>query len=392
MPRLFFLLLLIHLLPSSSTDEAGPYNLIASFDSKVARGLYEDRFLTNDTTSYYFIQAEDIDGNSSAGSHIFSGTPRIDPYPPQGYLAIAGPVDLIDTHDTKLLLSASEDTVEMRISENADFAGAIWRSYSDRVDWTLSEGDGIKRVFLQLRDPAGNESRTIADSVELKTDVALGTLSGSVEVDSSGLPARSAHSAAGIHVQATSADASIHTFTDENGDYTLNFLPAGDYTLTFTRRGFQPMTLSDISLGIGQQFTPPLAQIAARQSTLALTPAPAVSQAVVATEGQASTFRVLAEGTTPYTYSWFVNEEQVENDGPIFAYTPSHDSIAHPADSANLVVEVVVDDADGNQEFAQWSNVTLRDSDQVSVIDSAAPSPAQPVTTYTSIGLISCLR
>ena len=40
---------------------------------------------------------------------------------------------------------------EYRASERRDMAGAEWQSYADAPEFTLSEGTGVKRVYLQVR-------------------------------------------------------------------------------------------------------------------------------------------------------------------------------------------------------------------------------------------------
>ncbi len=54
-------------------------------------------------------------------------------------------------------LALKEDTmVGYQISENADFSGADWKAYSDLIVFDLSEGYGIKTLYVQFRDELSN--------------------------------------------------------------------------------------------------------------------------------------------------------------------------------------------------------------------------------------------
>jgi len=56
---------------------------------------------------------------------------------------------------------------DYRMSENANFSGAFWRSYTSRPSFTLSAGNGTKRVYIQFRDTSLRPSNTRSDSIVL---------------------------------------------------------------------------------------------------------------------------------------------------------------------------------------------------------------------------------
>lgn len=57
-------------------------------------------------------------------------------------------------------------SVEMMIANDPDFTDAIWQPYAAETTWTLSEGDGWKRVYVKTRDALGRT--TVAqDSIYL---------------------------------------------------------------------------------------------------------------------------------------------------------------------------------------------------------------------------------
>ena len=50
-------------------------------------------------------------------------------------------------------------------SENADFAGASWQAWTPTPTFALSTGDGVKTVYLKLRNAANEESSTVSDTI-----------------------------------------------------------------------------------------------------------------------------------------------------------------------------------------------------------------------------------
>ncbi|HEX2923829.1 MAG TPA: CAP domain-containing protein [Chloroflexota bacterium] len=66
----------------------------------------------------------------------------------------------------------------MMVSNRAEYGGASWESFSPTRQWVLTDGPGVKRVYVRLRD----ENGTVADStaeITLATQQALGMPSGS---------------------------------------------------------------------------------------------------------------------------------------------------------------------------------------------------------------------
>jgi formylglycine-generating enzyme required for sulfatase activity len=53
------------------------------------------------------------------------------------------------------------------VSEDAGFAGASWQAWTGLPAYTLSAGDGVKTVYLKLRNAAGEESAAISDTIVL---------------------------------------------------------------------------------------------------------------------------------------------------------------------------------------------------------------------------------
>ncbi|MBN1285731.1 MAG: hypothetical protein JXB47_10055, partial [Anaerolineae bacterium] len=55
---------------------------------------------------------------------------------------------------------------EVRFSNGPDFAGAAWIPWARVVSWTLSDGPGVKEVWVEFRDATGRVA-TASDTIEL---------------------------------------------------------------------------------------------------------------------------------------------------------------------------------------------------------------------------------
>lgn len=55
---------------------------------------------------------------------------------------------------------------------------AAWQTFTGSKSVTLSTGDGLKTVYLKVRDDVGNESAAVSDSITLNTAVPVVTVTG----------------------------------------------------------------------------------------------------------------------------------------------------------------------------------------------------------------------
>ena len=53
----------------------------------------------------------------------------------------------------------------------AEEAAASWETYAATKSVTLTEGDGLKTVFIKVRDDVGNETGAVSDTITLNTAV-----------------------------------------------------------------------------------------------------------------------------------------------------------------------------------------------------------------------------
>ncbi|MCG2694293.1 hypothetical protein L6259_03460, partial [Candidatus Parcubacteria bacterium] len=68
--------------------------------------------------------------------------------------------------EAQLTLNATNAT-QMLVSNNADFSGASWESYSASKTWTLSSGLGKKTVYVKYRSSTGHDSSVVSDEIML---------------------------------------------------------------------------------------------------------------------------------------------------------------------------------------------------------------------------------
>lgn len=75
----------------------------------------------------------------------------------------------IFTNDPSVTIGFTDpvaDAFEMWISESATFATGAWQAYTPTFPWTLSSGDGLKVVYIQIRDQAGNVTGGAGDMLQ----------------------------------------------------------------------------------------------------------------------------------------------------------------------------------------------------------------------------------
>lgn len=60
----------------------------------------------------------------------------------------------------------------------ADEAAAAWETYAAEKAITLPAGDGLKTVYVKVRDDVGNESAAVSDSITLDTAVPVVSITG----------------------------------------------------------------------------------------------------------------------------------------------------------------------------------------------------------------------
>ena len=158
---------------SNSSDFAG-----ASWESYTTTKAWT--LTAGDETKTLYIKYKDIHGNEST---IYTDTIQLDTTTPD----IQGPTGSIEINSgaqatssgTVALSIYADDTSgvdQMIISNYSDFAGSGWESYTTTKNWPLTNGDGIKTVYIKYKDTQGNESAVYSDNIILNTTSPTGTI------------------------------------------------------------------------------------------------------------------------------------------------------------------------------------------------------------------------
>ncbi|MHB9035861.1 MAG: hypothetical protein ACYC64_04280 [Armatimonadota bacterium] len=97
--------------------------------------------------------------------------PLADPYPPTGSVIINSEATYCTTTSVTLAISATDQgrgVTRMRVG-NSLSTMTTWESYATSKSWTLTSGDGVKNVYVQFKDAAGNISEVYSDSITVDT-------------------------------------------------------------------------------------------------------------------------------------------------------------------------------------------------------------------------------
>jgi subtilisin family serine protease len=159
-----------------SFSEIGGYTLIAT----TSQINYTDTTANAGATYYYKIRAIDRANNISDYSDASQGA-----FPSSGGGGYVPPPDTTPPTNTSVLINDGAEKTDsvnvnltlqatgaswMMISNNPDFIGAIWETYTTSKSWTLTSGEGTKRVYVKFKDSAGNISEKVFDEIQLMTE------------------------------------------------------------------------------------------------------------------------------------------------------------------------------------------------------------------------------
>jgi hypothetical protein len=94
---------------------------------------------------------------------------RLDTEPPQmPRIAVNGGNKYTKETSLALRLSAVGDVYEMRVSNDSTFKGATWRLFNNSLaGWGIADSDGMKYIYAEFRDRAGNLSDIAMTSILL---------------------------------------------------------------------------------------------------------------------------------------------------------------------------------------------------------------------------------
>jgi hypothetical protein len=115
-----------------------------------------------------YVQLKDAAGNESVA---ISATITLDTTLPSGTVVISGGAALTKaTTVTLTVYDGGSDATHMRFSDDSSI-WSEWESFSASATktYTLSGGDGLKTVYVQVKDAAGNESNLFSSTITLDT-------------------------------------------------------------------------------------------------------------------------------------------------------------------------------------------------------------------------------
>lgn len=129
----------------------------------VADTTYTDGGLTNGLVYRYRVAAILGNGLEGAPSDPVFVVPSV-----YGVLIADGGMFANDL-TLDLTLNAPAGTASMRFGTTPDLGGVPWRAFTGFATFTLPPGEGLRTVYAQFLDDAGNESRVVSDDVVVDT-------------------------------------------------------------------------------------------------------------------------------------------------------------------------------------------------------------------------------
>lgn len=119
----------------------------------------------NGTKTVYF-KVKNATGESSAVSDTITLNESSGTLPSVTSFAINNGAASTTSRNVTLNNTCSGSPTHYAASENADFSGAYWQPYSTAPSFTLSAGNGTKRVYFIVKNDAG-QSSVVSDTIEL---------------------------------------------------------------------------------------------------------------------------------------------------------------------------------------------------------------------------------
>ena len=170
---------------SASDSLSGVTSMMVSNSSSFSGSTWESYSTSKDWTlstgdgiKTVYVKFKDAAGNIST---IYTDTITLDTGIPEGPITVEEGITHEETLYVKeeivtLNLEGTDELSEivlMMISEDPNFEGGSWESYSNTKDWNLSQGDGIKVIYVKYRDGAGNESQIYSLSLIFDTQTTI---------------------------------------------------------------------------------------------------------------------------------------------------------------------------------------------------------------------------
>jgi len=230
-----------------SSDPGGPFNLVAEFAPADQRGLYPDEGLKNNVAYYYQIVGVNEKGGSSAPSHVFSGTPKADPFPPIGGVMINHDQPFTESNLVTLQLRVDDADVKLvEISDLPDFSKFTSMSFVKEVDWKIVPNkQGNATVYVRFIDDSGNVSRIYDDSIQVQLAGSTGGIRAVVLLDG-------AKDHSGSMLEFVSDSGVPPAFTNGAGEVEVGLLLPAVMSVRASQTGYFPKTVTGVKVAPGR--------------------------------------------------------------------------------------------------------------------------------------------
>jgi hypothetical protein len=134
-----------------SPTPGGTYAQIGSTGLNVT--TYSDQGLQDNSQYCYKVKAYNYCGPSSFSPYDCATTTTL--IPSLTYFDINGGMEYTWNNTVLLNNSATNSPTHYKASENPDFSGASWSTYSTTPEFILSDGGGMKTVYLKVKNATG---------------------------------------------------------------------------------------------------------------------------------------------------------------------------------------------------------------------------------------------
>ncbi len=231
-----------------ASSPTGTFVLIDVIGVGTNGGVYIDAGLTNGVTSYYTIRPLSASGRSGVFSPVFSGTPRLDPTPPDGILLINDGARYTTGTNLNVTILASSNVVEMRLASTPSaLKAAPWITYASNVtSYGVSLPDPGLQVLVmgELRDAEG-QTFPVQDGISYLPVTNGGWFAGQViaSLDTNNM------NAAVILVE-TNQQLEVEAYTPLSGLFEI-MVPTGTWSIVVDHRGYESVELSAQTLAAG---------------------------------------------------------------------------------------------------------------------------------------------
>jgi len=146
-------------------------SFVCSLDGSAYSECFSPRsyFSLGDGTHTFRVKATDVAGNQNPAERTWT----VDTVKPSGEIVVNGGKAYTKSTSVTLSLSATDPSPASGVSSmrfmNDGGSWSGWQTYATSKSWTLRKATGLRTVYVQYQDKAGNVSTTASDTITLDT-------------------------------------------------------------------------------------------------------------------------------------------------------------------------------------------------------------------------------